>query len=67
MDYIRLLKDIRDTLLITQTELAELLGVSFASVNRWENGKTQPTMKAKRKLKELCIKNNMDMRGYSHE
>lgn len=28
---------------LSQMALAELLGVSFASVSRWENGKTRPT------------------------
>ncbi|WP_245602672.1 helix-turn-helix domain-containing protein [Gloeothece verrucosa] len=27
---------------LTQTQFAHLLGVSFQTVNRWENGKTQP-------------------------
>lgn len=67
MDYAALLKDIRNQLLLTQTELAEKLGVSFASVNRWENSKTEPTMKAKRKIRKLCIKNKIKMGKYSHE
>lgn len=37
MDYKYLVKQLRNKLIITQTELAELLGVSFASINRWEN------------------------------
>ena len=37
----------------TQTEFAEKLGVSFASVNRWENGGYEPTMKVKRELMKL--------------
>lgn len=28
---------------LTQAQLADLLGVSFASVNRWENGQTRPS------------------------
>ncbi|MCC6131799.1 MAG: helix-turn-helix domain-containing protein, partial [Acidobacteria bacterium] len=28
---------------LTQTRLAELLGVSFATVNRWENSQTRPS------------------------
>ena len=47
-------------MLISQTELAEMLGVSFASVNRWENGKHEPTIKAKRKLRELFRKNGIE-------
>lgn len=67
MDYALLLKDIRKELLISQTELAELLDVSFASVNRWENDRFEPTIKAKRKIKELCIKNHIDMKKYERE
>src|SRR5437773_2200125 len=28
---------------LTQVELAEAMNVSFATVNRWENGKTSPS------------------------
>lgn len=51
MDYSNLIKELRNKMLLTQTEFADLLGVSFGSVNRWENGKYEPTIKAKRKLK----------------
>jgi len=27
---------------LTQTRMAELMGVSFATVNRWENGQSKP-------------------------
>ena len=37
-------------MILTQTELADLLGVSFGTVNRWESGKYDLTMKVKRKL-----------------
>ena len=53
MNYPEMLKKYREKVLLTQTELAEKLGVSFASVNRWENGLFEPTMKVKRKLLEL--------------
>lgn len=38
---------------LSQVEFAQLLGVSFASVNRWETGKHEPTIKIKRKIKSL--------------
>lgn len=38
----RLLRAIRTELGLTQEQLAERLGVSFATVNRWENGGTKP-------------------------
>lgn len=53
MNYPEKIKEYRDKVLITQTELANKLGVSFASVNRWETGKFEPTMKIKRKLRKL--------------
>ena len=61
MDYKRLVKELRTRLIITQEELAELLGVSFASINRWERGKHEPTTKMKRKIVELCKENNIKL------
>ena len=61
MNWPKIIKTIREKLFITQTELAEIIDVSFASVNRWEQGHHEPTMKAKRKLAEICRKNNIDM------
>jgi transcriptional regulator with XRE-family HTH domain len=47
------IKNIRLKMMMTQTEFAELLGISFASVNRYENGKSSPTFKVQRKLAEI--------------
>lgn len=46
---------------LTQEELAELIDVSFASVNRWEQGHFEPTMKVKRKIAKICKENDIDM------
>ena len=56
MDYSEQIKTIRENLLVTQTELAEKLGVTFATVNRWEKGHHIPTVKQKRALRDLCKK-----------
>lgn len=40
-------------MMLSQREMAQLLGVSFASINRWENGVHEPTIKIKRKLRSL--------------
>ncbi len=61
MKYSVILKNLRSKLLITQTELSEMLGVSYASVNRWENEKSKPTMKAKRKIRDLCQKEKVNL------
>ncbi|MGI8551218.1 MAG: helix-turn-helix domain-containing protein, partial [Dehalococcoidia bacterium] len=39
----RRIKGLRAAYGLTQAQLASLLGVSFASVNRWENGQRQPS------------------------
>ncbi len=36
-------KEVRMVLKLSQEDLAHALGVSFATVNRWENGKTNPS------------------------
>ena len=50
MTYAEAIEKLRKIMLLTQTEFANLLGVSFGTVNRWESGKYEPTMKIKRKL-----------------
>ena len=55
MDYSKALKEYREKCLLTQTELAKKLGVSYVSINRWENKKFEPTMKVKRKLHKLFV------------
>lgn len=59
MDYPKLLKAYREKVLITQEEFAQKLGVSYVTLNRWENGKFEPTMKMKRKLNKLFIKESL--------
>ena len=63
MTYAQKIKKLREVLLITQQEFADLLGVSIVTVNRWENGKYEPTMKIKRKIVEFCKVNHVDLEG----
>ena len=56
MNWAGSIKLLRNKMLLTQEELAKKLGVSFASVNRWENSEHEPTMKIKRQLMKLMIK-----------
>ncbi len=42
-DYTDRIKNLRHQFNLTQMRLAELMGVSFASVNRWENGQSKPS------------------------
>lgn len=52
-DYSKVIKELRSKMTLSQVEFAQLLGVSFASVNRRETGKHEPTIKIKRKIKAL--------------
>ena len=61
MEYFEAIKSLRAKMFLTQVELADLLGVSFASVNRWENAEHEPTMKSKRKLAILFKKYNISL------
>lgn len=61
MDYSKLIKELRERMILSQNELAELLEVSFSSVNRWENGKYEPTIKVKRKIIDLCEANHINL------
>jgi type I restriction enzyme M protein len=47
------LRILRDSLGLSQEQLARRLGVSFATVNRWESGRTQLSPRAKAALAEL--------------
>ncbi|APG26371.1 helix-turn-helix domain-containing protein [Syntrophotalea acetylenica] len=48
-------KEVRRQLALSQEELAHALGVSFATVNRWENGKTIPSKLAQRQFEQFCV------------
>lgn len=47
-------KHVRATLLVSQTELANMIGVSFPTINRWENGKLEPTFLNEKKFEAFC-------------
>ena len=53
LDYAKAIKQLREKMIISQVELAELLEVSFSTVNRWETGLYSPTIEAKRTLAPL--------------
>ena len=50
----KLIKNIREYLKLSQTDFAEKLGVTFATINRWENGHVIPTKLAQATLYEYC-------------
>lgn len=63
MTYIEQIKYVREKLFLSQEAFAKELGVSFATVNRWETGRYKPNYKAKKAFHEFCKKNNLDLEG----
>ncbi len=49
-------KEVRRQLGLSQEALANVLGVSFATINRWENSKTVPFRLARTQFDEFCEK-----------
>ena len=55
-NYSELVKEVRRQLELSQEDMARELGVSFATVNRWENGKTNPSKMAQNAFNQFCEK-----------
>lgn len=53
-DYPALVKEVRRQLDLSQEDLARKLGVSFATVNRWENKQAKPSKLARAQLDAFC-------------
>jgi len=54
--YSGLIAEIRRQLALSQEDLARQLGVSFATVNRWENEHALPSKLARATLAAFCKK-----------
>lgn len=53
------IKKVRKQDFLTQEEFAQELGVSFATVNRWETGKSIPNLKKMKLIDEYCKKKSI--------
>lgn len=54
-NYPSLVKEVRRQLSISQEDLARELGVSYATVNRWENGQAKPSKLARAQLESFVV------------
>ncbi len=59
MTFAEKIKSVRHQSLLSQTDFAKELGVSFSTVNRWETGKSVPNYKAIKKIDGYCRENNI--------
>lgn len=50
-----LVKSLRDLLGLSQEKFAARLGVTFSSVNRWENGHRKPSPLAMKQIEAMLI------------
>ncbi len=66
MEFSEIIKTIRLQGFLTQDEFARIIGVSFATVNRWERGRTLPGIKAMKKIDGYCKEKGFscDLCGY---
>ena len=55
------LKKLRQQQGWSQEDLARTLGVSFATVNRWENGKNKPSRLAVEKIQVVVKRKNKNV------
>lgn len=61
------IKTIRKKSLLTQTEFADEIQVSFSTVNRWENGKGKPNLSAMKALRSYCEAHNISYENLEAE
>ena len=60
-DIPRLIRELRERTGLTQEKFAAKLGVTFPTINRWENGRARPSPLAMQKIEELL--RSMDDHG----
>jgi DNA-binding transcriptional regulator YiaG len=54
MPYEETIKNIRKELNVTQEQLAHDLNVSYTTLNRWENGRNEPSRLARLRMADYC-------------
>lgn len=57
-DIARLVKDLRERMKLTQEQFAQKVGVTYSTVNHWENGKRMPQPFLVKRLLELKEESN---------
>ena len=62
IDYADAILRLRVKLNLSQQEVAKLLGVSFPSISRWENGHNEPTKLVKVRILELLQENDVEVK-----
>ena len=53
------IKAIRLSMFLSQEKFEKEIGVSFATINRWERGLNEPNYEGQKAIHEFCVKNNI--------
>ena len=66
MEFCVAVKKVREQIGLSQQAFADQLGVSFSTVNRWEQGRHVPNRITIKAIEELCKAHNVQF-NYSEE
>ena len=61
MDFPSVVKYVRDKLNLSEEDLARAINASFASINRWENGKNRPDKLVLSVFTTFCKQQGIDI------
>ena len=61
MEFPNMVKEVRKRLELSQKQLSQALGVSYATINRWENNHVVPSNLAQKSFYDFCENNFIDI------
>ncbi len=67
MEFSKIVRKVRKQLRMSQQQLADALCVSFATINRWENGHVIPSNLAQKSFFDFCENNFIDITSLKEE
>ena len=66
MSFAEAVKNIRKKCLLSQSDFAEELHVSFTTINRWEKGKVVPKLRSLKRLEAFCLEHDVPFDAQSY-
>ena len=67
LDFPEQVKTVRVLLQLTQTELAEQIGISYATVSRWERENRTPHLAMVGKFYSFCMRHGIEIEATKEE
>ena len=65
IDWAKLTDDLLESMVVTQTALADRCKVTQQSISNWKNGVRSPGIYARQKLRELIAESNLELNNYA--